>query len=116
MAQPVAEERGVLIGERVPALTISGLLNSGSGSVALHSLYGKGLLLIDFWATWCVPCINGLPRLDSLKNHFNGQMDVLAVTYEDKELIKKFMQANPVISGLLLRLIWHHRWACIVMN
>lgn len=37
--------------------------------------------IINFWATWCVPCIKELKLLDSVLNETDG-INVLSVTYE----------------------------------
>ncbi|HWK98499.1 MAG TPA: TlpA disulfide reductase family protein, partial [Parapedobacter sp.] len=40
-------------------------------SVALSSLKGK-LVLVDFWATWCAPCVKEQPELKALYEKYNG--------------------------------------------
>jgi len=61
---------------------ISGLINNTK------------LNFIDFWATWCMPCIEGLPILDSLYEHNKDKLHVILIceerNYEDaNEYIKK---------------------------
>jgi thiol-disulfide isomerase/thioredoxin len=36
------------------------------GTVELDSYLGRGPLLLDFWATWCKPCLAALPHLNRL--------------------------------------------------
>lgn len=38
-------------------------------SVRLSSLHGK-IILLDFWATWCGPCIKAFPQMELVKQHF----------------------------------------------
>ncbi len=38
--------------------------------------------LINFWATWCAPCVVELPSLEKLQKHYEGQMNVIAVALE----------------------------------
>ena len=46
--------------------------NTENQRVSYHQLKGEKLTVIDFWATWCKPCLNALPKLgmlsDTLKN------------------------------------------------
>ncbi len=47
----------------VPDFRIKNLNNQ---IVAYSALKGEQLTLIDFWATWCKPCIQSIPKLNSL--------------------------------------------------
>jgi thiol-disulfide isomerase/thioredoxin len=63
--------------------------------VSLDSLTGK-VVLIDFWATWCGPCIEALPHLRKIVQEFHNQPFVaLSVSVdEDADKWKKFVEAN----------------------
>lgn len=39
----------------------------------LKNLKGENLTVIDFWATWCKPCISALPKLNKLSEEFNDK-------------------------------------------
>lgn len=51
-----------LQGKQVPAVNLKG---SDGKTASLESFQGKPLLL-DFWATWCAPCVESLPALEKL--------------------------------------------------
>ncbi len=53
--------------------------------LSLDDLKGK-VVLIDFWATWCTPCREALPRVKSIAKKFEGQpLVVLSVSLDDDE-------------------------------
>lgn len=50
----------------------------------------KGLLLIDFYAPWCVPCKQMQPMIEELKKEYAGRVEVIRANYDaSKELANK---------------------------
>ena len=68
----------------------------GGGKLDLATMRGK-VLILDFWATWCVPCRAQHPLYDEVKRRFRDRDDVVLLsvdTDEDSELVAPFMQAQ----------------------
>ena len=72
-------------------------LSSLSGEkLHLSSLLGK-VIVLDFWATWCVPCRQQHPLYEQVKEKFKDTGDVVFLsidTDEDHSLVKPFMAAE----------------------
>ncbi len=67
-------------------------------SIQLRTLLQKGPVLLDFWATWCKPCLKSLPRLDDLYREYREQgFSVLAVNVDGPRSLAK---VNPMIHSL----------------
>jgi thiol-disulfide isomerase/thioredoxin len=67
-------------------------LESGK-SLVMASLKGK-VLILDFWATWCVPCRAQHPLYDRVKKRFQDRSEVLFLSInavEDRDLISHFL-------------------------
>lgn len=63
-------------------------------TITLSSLKGK-VVFINFWATWCPPCIQEMPSINELKKVFNGnnQIEFLLVDIDNKmEKSNAFME------------------------
>ena len=89
------------IGKPAPGFTVQGLDGT---TVSLASLKGQ-VVLIDFWATWCGPCREGLPITDALHKEFKGKgLKVLAVSDEDKPTVVGYVNENKFAFGTYLDL------------
>lgn len=57
--------------------------SDGNRSLSLTSLKGK-YLLVNFWATWCVPCVREMPALDRLATRLEkNELVVIAVSQDE---------------------------------
>jgi thiol-disulfide isomerase/thioredoxin len=96
--------RELQIGDKLPDITIEDINGPPGRKIQLRELYKDGLLIIDFWATWCVPCIQEMRFLDALKTENPKTLNVLMVTSEKRQLVDKFFnkpnQLDPKLSPL----------------
>lgn len=60
----------------------------------LHDLAGKPVFL-NFWATWCGPCISEMRSIEEVYQQFKDEVVFLAVSTEDPAKIEAFRQKNP---------------------
>lgn len=67
-----------LVGQPAPALNFT--WSSRAGLKTLDDLKGK-VVVLDFWATWCGPCIASFPNLRELAAHYAGtEVEIVGVT------------------------------------
>ena len=78
-----------LVGRAAPDFTLTPL--DGGEAVTLASLRGKPVVL-NFWATWCVPCFEEHPVLVSTARRLGDRARFVGVIYEDgEEQVKAFL-------------------------
>ncbi len=73
-----------------PGFTLTDLAGR---SVSLESLKGR-VVLLDFWATWCVPCRKSMPELQTLHERYSARgLTVLGVSIDEKAdaKVRKFI-------------------------
>ena len=67
---------------------------------SLHTLEGNEMnmsvsegkvVLINFWATWCPPCVAEMPSLQNLYNEYGNRVDFYFVSQEDPSKLRRFM-------------------------
>lgn len=70
-------------------------LNDGQHAIDLRSLRGQ-VVVLNFWATWCAPCIAEMPSLEMLQQEL-PQVKVVAVAFdEDAPTYQAFLKRRPV--------------------
>ncbi len=80
------------LGTHAPAL--SGVTVARGDSLDLHGYHGQ-VVLVDFWATWCPPCVGALPGLERLQREYEDQgFTVLGVNQEPERVahVRRFME------------------------
>ncbi len=65
-------------------------------SLALNTLRGRPLL-INFWATWCPPCVREMPLLDQFYRQYEPKgLQMLGIAVDGLQPVKGFMERSPV--------------------
>lgn len=61
----------------------------------LKNFKGKKLLFLNFWGTWCAPCLEEWPTIQKLYNSKKDKADFVLIAMMDKEdNVKKFLKEN----------------------
>lgn len=71
-------------GEPAPDFTLPALTGqNGSEEITLSALRGQ-VVYVDFWASWCLPCIRSLPEISTLYEQYRDQgFEVIAITIDN---------------------------------
>jgi cytochrome c biogenesis protein CcmG, thiol:disulfide interchange protein DsbE len=79
------------VGEPMPDLTVQGFWDRKE--MRLSQLRGK-VVLLDIWASWCVPCKDEMPTLDEIARRLQGKgVEVVAVSIdEDRVAAEQFLK------------------------
>ena len=75
-----------------------------NGNLVTKRNYKGKVTVINFWATWCPPCIQEIPSLNRLKNKMQGlPFELISINYaEDRQAVMKFMKNVHVEFPVLL--------------
>jgi thiol-disulfide isomerase/thioredoxin len=86
--------RAVNEGEKAPDFALPSL--DGGPQVKLSDFRGK-VVLVDFWATWCAPCIQSIPEMQALARKMGGQpFAIVGVNTDGDDLrLRAFLARHP---------------------
>jgi len=79
-----------------PAFWSRSFMRPEGGELKLAELRGKPLL-VNFWATWCPPCIEELPMVDRFfRDHAAASWQVIGLAIDQPSSVRKFLEKTPV--------------------
>lgn len=99
--------KAIKIGEKIPNELWMTPLQSVSPNqdhedkILLNHYRGK-LIILDFWATWCGPCVSAFPKMDSLKVEFKNNLVVIPVTSQKETIVANFLKEMLSQSDILV--------------
>ena len=75
-----------------------------SGKVQLRDNYQNKITIVNFWASWCSPCVQEIPSLNRLRDKMTDlPLELISINYaEDAQTIKEFMHKVDVRYPVLL--------------
>jgi thiol-disulfide isomerase/thioredoxin len=88
-----------VVGELAPAMRLADL----EGRQHALSDYAGRRVLVNFWASWCVPCLKEMPALAAAQARFGGDRPVVVgIAMDTPANVRAYLQAHPVNYPILL--------------
>ena len=88
------------IGTERPELSLR--LLSGGPDPKWQAMEGQ-VVVMDFWATWCPPCIDSIPHLNELHTKFEKErVKFFSVTYEPALHVREFLKEHPMSTEVAI--------------
>ena len=102
---PAAAESRLTIGDKAPALNIEHWLSLGGGLEGedkfqkVTNFADDKVYIVEFWATWCGPCIASMPHLAEMQREYVDRgVQIVSVTDEELDVVKPFLEKEAATA------------------
>jgi thiol-disulfide isomerase/thioredoxin len=93
---------GTLPAEAIAALYGTSLPDAAGAPQSLAQYRGK-LLVVNFWATWCAPCIGEMPDLQKIQDEYAARgVNTVGIAIDRADAVRDFQQHNAIRYPLLV--------------
>lgn len=99
----IADTGAPAIGAVPPPLTLGKTVQGPPASeISWNKLKGK-VVVLEFWATWCAPCIKAIPHLNRMADQFKRKPIVfISVSDENEDVVRRFLKNHSINAWVAL--------------
>tara|TARA_R110001583_G_C5399134_1_gene385556 strand:- start:55 stop:570 length:516 start_codon:yes stop_codon:yes gene_type:complete len=89
-AQKPIKAQKKMIGNKIENIEFTDYIENIPNSIEFNDKFK----VLEFWATWCKPCLEAVPHLNELKTEFNNETNLvfLSITYETPEKAQTILE------------------------
>ena len=98
-AQEGAVSESIQIGSLVPNFNINILTKGGIVKKNINDYRGK-VVILEFWATFCGPCLPAMDHLAKLQSKFQKDLEVINITDEERWKVVSFLKKRPTFLAI----------------
>lgn len=85
-------------GDKAPSLNVRKWLGKPVATFQPGTVY-----VVEFWATWCHPCVAAFPHLNKVVQETKGQkVEFISITDEDEKKVGEFLKEHPLTTNVAL--------------
>lgn len=107
LIEDIRKKENILVGAQAPDFKATDL---NQQTLTLSQFKGESFVLLDFWASWCVPCRESLPHLRTIYNKYHSKgFDIIAVSTDESR--KAWIEAVKQYStGMWYHILIAEKW------
>ena len=89
------------VGDPAPPILVKHVLQAPVEQISEWRGLGDNAVVLEFWGTWCAPCVAAIPHLNDHAVRFKGRpVRFLAITDEEDWRVRNFLKLKPMASWI----------------
>ncbi|MFZ1728713.1 MAG: TlpA disulfide reductase family protein [Bacteroidota bacterium] len=89
--------RTAVVGDTVKGIYVgSWLQKAPEGGEAMHGMP----VVLEFWSTWCKPCIAAFPHINALADAFSNRYQFISISQESRSTVEPFLKTHDMHSSV----------------
>ncbi len=89
------------VGDPAPPLELEGLLQVPEGSSADWEHLRGQVVVLEFWGTWCPPCVAAIPHLNEVAEQVaDRDVQFISITFESERTVRRFLEERQMRSWI----------------
>jgi thiol-disulfide isomerase/thioredoxin len=94
--EPVVDVDPLEPGLDAPAVQVASVVQGA----AVEPFHDGKVYVVEFWATWCGPCLASMPHISDLQKEYGEAVQFVGVTREDEGTVDDFMEQESPAGGI----------------
>lgn len=82
-------------GEQMPDIVIKNIINAPVKDLYVNDVKNKKILILNFWGTWCSPCLPEMEALAKLQKANPDKIQVIAISNDSPERLGNYLKKKP---------------------
>ncbi|MEJ5994429.1 redoxin family protein [Pedobacter sp. Du54] len=93
-------------GDQFPAIPITNMINAPTAHIDISQQKDKKFYILNFWGTWCSPCIPEMDALSKLQKANAGKVQVVALSDDPPVKLRNYLKTKPTTIWLATDTTW----------
>lgn len=85
----------IMPGDQFPDISIRNIINGPVNTMSLKRQADKKIYILNFWGTWCSPCLPEMDSLKQLQQTFAEKVQIIAISNEEPVRLKSYLKTKP---------------------